>query len=376
MYKKIIGIVLCTILFSSSVLAENTVINAEETQVVEETNIYTLSLEEAIEIAKENNPQLKASIAKKEDNKIQLKAARETKAQYKDLNNIPITTAYELVYIKHGYYVHSYEKALELSDYEYKQIEAQISYNVTEKYYNLKNCEKLVDIAHNSYNLVLENYNNTKLSYELGLISKVEFDSANVSLLQAAFTLESYQNNYDIAKEDFKIALRKNNENCDFVLTSNLNVSDFETNLAEDLILAEKSRYDINSLKTNYELSKEYLDLTLGAATARKSAAQSSFITAEYNYTNNKSLILLGIKSSYNNISLSKNNVTLSEETLKLKKNAYEIAKVQFEQGMITNNELLSDLNDVYKAEVEYENAKLKYNLAVDKYKYDIQIGI
>lgn len=381
MLKKAIGIMLCTVMLSLNVFADETIdnlVNTEltEPQQTEEAKVYTLTLEEAIDIAINESPQLKASLAKKEDTKIQLKSAKETKSQYRELTNIPITTAYELVYIKNGYYVHSYEKALELADYEYKQIEAQIAYKVTEKYFTVKNCERLVEIAENSYNLVLENYNNAKLSYELGMISKNELDSAKVSLMQAEFTLESYKNNLDIAKEDFKISLRKNDENCDFVLTSNLTVTDFETNLSEDLVTAENSRYDIVSLKTNYELSKEYLDLTLGAATARKSAAQNSYITAEYNYTNNKSLILLGIKSSYNNISSTRNNVTLANENLNLKKNAYEIAKVQYEQGLITNTELLTSLINVYTAEVEYENSKLNYMLAADKYKYDIQIGI
>lgn len=382
MLKKVVGIVLSVILVSFSVYADETNdinvsdIEKDEINFVEEIKTYTLTLEDAINIALDNNPQLKACLAKKDDNKIQLDSAKETKAQYRDLKNIPISTAYELVYIKNGYYVHTYEKTLELSDYEYKQIESKIAYDVTQKYFNLKNCEKLVEIAQNSYNLVLENFNNANLSYNLGYISKSELDSAKVGLMQAEFALDSYKNNYDIAKEDFKISLRKNDENCNFILTSGIEVTEFETNLSEDLKVAENSRYDIASLKVNYELAKEYLDLTLGAATARKSAAQSSYITAEYNYTNNKSLILLSIKSSYNNISATRNNVKLSEEKLKLKKNTYEIAKIQYEHGLITNSELLTSLNDVYSAEVEYENTKLNYILAVDKYKYDIQIGI
>lgn len=378
MLKKITAILFCfMMILSVSYASEITDIDdATKTDFIPINNTYTLTLEEAINMALDNNPQLNACLEKKEDTRIQLKAARETKSQYRELSNIPISTAYELVYIKNGYYVHTYEKALNLADYEYKQIEAQIAYKVTEKYFNLKNCEKLVEIAENSYNLVLNNYKNASLSYELGMISKSELDSANLSLLQAGFTLEQYKDNYDIAKEDFKIALNKNGEQCNFLLTDTLDVTDFSSNLSDDLIMAENSRYDIAALKMNYELAKEYLDLTLGAATARKSAAKSSFITAEYNYSNNKSLILLGIKSSYNNIKSSRNNVELAFETLKLKKNAYEIAKIQYDQGLITNIDLLSTLNNVYTSEVEFENAKLKYRLSVDKYKYDITIGI
>ena len=233
-----------------------------------------------------------------------------------------------------------------------------------------------MEISQSSYDLVLTNYNNASLSYELGVVSKSELDSAYVSLLQAKFSLQVTKDNYTIAEEDFKISLNKNNEICKFVLTDTLDITEFSTNLEQDLIVAENSRYDITSLKANYDLAKEYLDLTLGAAVTRKSSAKSSFITAEYNYTNNKALILLGIKSSYNNITASRNNVTLASETLKLKKNAYNIATIQYEHGLITNIELLTAMNNMYVAEVEFENAKLKYRLSVDKYKYDVEIGI
>ncbi|MEE1042833.1 MAG: TolC family protein [Clostridia bacterium] len=378
MLKKSILLFLCLTMMSMYVFASDSVTTNSDTSInFGDVTIYTLTLDDAINIALNDNPQLNASIVKKQNNKAQLQSARDTKAGYGDIKEINISAGYELNYIKNSYYIHLYQNAVKLSDYEYKQIEAQISYNITEKYFNLKNAEKLVEISKNSYQLVKENYDASLLSYELGLIAKTDLDNVMVGLMQAEFALNNYTNNYEIAKEDFKIALRKNNENCDFVLTSSIDVIEYETNLENDLVNAENSRYDIMSLKSNYELSKEYFQLTnLPENTARYTSAYNNYITAEYNYTNNKALILLGVKSGYNNIYSTRNSVTLAEMTLNLKKNAYEIAKVKFEHGMITNTELLSALNDVYLAEVEYENSKLKYILAVDKYKYDISIGL
>ena len=157
MIKKIVCVLFCFILLSTVVYADEktTTIDVINMGTKENIIVYTLSLDDAIKMALTNNPQLNASIVKKEDTKIQLKAARETKADYRDLKNIPITTAYELVYIKNGYYVHTYENMLKLADYEYKQLEAQIAYKVTEKYYNLKNYERLLEISQSSYDLVL-----------------------------------------------------------------------------------------------------------------------------------------------------------------------------------------------------------------------------
>jgi len=376
MIKKSIASILCFVMISLNVFADGTEVSSSKT-LVGETIIYTLTLEQAIDMALDNNPQLNACLVRKQNNKTQLAAARDTKAGYRDVKEIFVSAGYEVNYIRNGYYVHLYQDAVNLSDYEYKQIEAQITYNITQKYFTLKNYEKLLEIAKDSYDLVKKNYDTASLSYELGLIAKTDLESVKVSLLQAEYNLKSYTDTYEIAKEDFKIALRKNNENCDFVLTSNLNIVDFQTNLLEDLVKAENSRYDILSLKSNYERSKEYYELTnLPENTARFTSAFSNYITAEYNYTNNKALILLGIKSSYNNISSTYNNAILTEQNFKLKENAYEIAQIKYEQGLITNTELLTALNELYNAEVNFENAKLNYVLAVDKYKYDIQIGL
>jgi len=102
MIKKIICVFFCFILLSTSVYAEKETTTADINVVKTEEaiKVYTLSLDDAIKMALTDNPQLNACLEKKEDTRIQLKSARETKADYRDLKNIPITAAYELVYIK------------------------------------------------------------------------------------------------------------------------------------------------------------------------------------------------------------------------------------------------------------------------------------
>ena len=72
---------------------DGTTVETEET-----IKVYTLSLDDAIKMALTDNPQLNACLEKKEDTKIQLKSARETKADYRDLKNIPISSATPYLY--------------------------------------------------------------------------------------------------------------------------------------------------------------------------------------------------------------------------------------------------------------------------------------
>lgn len=373
MFKKVVLFFVIFCLSVSFVAADE---NIKENET--ETEINTLTLDEAIALAVEGNPSLNACEIKKDNYKTQLSAAYIQKSSYKN-NSVKIyaSSGYDAIYIKNGYYVDLYESQIELCDYEYEQIKSTLAYNVTQKYFNLKNCEKLLNIAKNSYNLVSESYNNAETSYNLGLIPKYDLDSTAINLKKAQNAVSLYENNLNIAKEDFKIAIRKNNEDYDFVLTDEIKCEDFDTDLSADLTTAEKSRYDILGLKSQYELSKKYLDITaLPSNTARYTDAYSKFITAEYNYTNNKDLILLGVKTAYNSIFSAKNDMDTANDNLLLVNDAYNIAKIKYEQGMITSNELTNALNNISQAEIELENAKLTYELAVKKYQYEISIGL
>ena len=375
MFKKVVSIIICTMMVSLSVYADGD--DTTETVDSAEPAVYTISLADCINMATTENPQLEACDIKKENYETQLSAAKITKSNYKDNRTVYVSSGYEVTYIRGGYYVDSFQSALDLCDFERRQIESTLAYNATQKYFNYKNCMKLVDIASKSYDLAAENYNSMKLSYDLGLVSQNELDNAQLSLKRAEYIVQSYNNNCNLALDDLKIALRKNNEDCTLVLTDEIECGDYEGDLNADLVTAENSRYDINSLKSNYELKKKYLDLTgLPSTSAKYTSAYSDFITAEYNYTNNKDLILLGVKSSYNSISSAKNDLDIANDNLNLKNSAYNIAKIKYDQGMITNMELMSAMNDVSQAEIELENAKLTYKLAVEKYKYEISIGL
>ncbi|MBR0278195.1 MAG: TolC family protein, partial [Clostridia bacterium] len=324
-----------------------------------------------------DNPQLKTCEIKKSNYEIQLDAAEYSAATYRKTRTVLVSSGYEVTYVKGGYYVLSAQEAIKLSDMEYEQVKSKIAYDTTEKYFNYKSAVKLVELMNKSYELIENNYNSAKLSYDLGLISKSELDNAALSVKQALYTLESYKDNCELAKENLKIILQKNNEDCELILTDEISSGEYDFNLENDLVTASEKRYDINSLKSNYILAEKYYDLTdLPENSAKYYSAMSNYITAKYNYTRNKDLILLGVRSTYNNISAAKNNLDLKIDTLSIKNDNYSIANVKYEQGMITNIELTSALNDAAQAEIDVENAKLAYKLALEKYHYEVVIGL
>ena len=104
--------------------------------------------------------------------------------------------------------------------------------------------------------------------------------------------------------------------------------------------------------------------------------AYSDMISKENQYNSAKDGIELAIRSSYNSILSNKSTLNIAERTCDMAKREYEASKLRYELGMITNLELTDKIYDLYEAEVSLSQAKVNYTMSVEKYKYDITIGL
>lgn len=340
-------------------------------------NTYTLTLDEAINMAFEDNPQIKVLEIEQESNRINLTAAKQTKKAYKNFSDVSVSN-YELIYVKNGYYVDMYEMLIDLNPKKIEQAKEQIKYNVTESYYNYKIATALCDIAANAYELANENLDNVAKRYELGMIAQIDLDNAKLSVESVKNTYDTYMRNADIAKDNLKIQLQLNNEDCEFNLTDEIHYEEFSANAEEDIKKAMDSRYDVSALKMNYQMAHKYFDYTegLGESVAKYHTAYSDLVSKEYSYTNNSKLIALSIKSCYNNVLNSADSLATAEKSADIAKQRYDINKVKFESGMITNSELTQSLNDYLSENIKLENAKLSYKMAVEKYRAEVSVGL
>ncbi len=355
---------------------------AEETA-QEEYKEYNLSLEGAIELALTDNPQLIANEFNQKANKININsvaisksaAKRTTKAMGKF--GIMTTTTIDEICLREGYYVTAAKVQHELSVIERDRIIAGISYNVTNAYYNVVLMDMLVAAAKNSYSLAIENKSLVDAQYEQGFVPQMSYDNAGISVDAAKSKLEAYELNRDIAMRNLKNQLNVEPD-CTIYLTDGIEISEFSSDVDADVISAMETRYDIIGAKKAYELSAEYFDLT-GAFTENSAVyntAYADMLNKEFQYNSAKDGIELAIRASYNTIISNHAAMGISERTCDMAKREYDAAKLQYELGMITNLELTDKIYSLYEAEVSLSQAKLNYTMAVEKYKYDITIGL
>ncbi|MBQ6998451.1 MAG: TolC family protein [Clostridia bacterium] len=363
-------------LLVTSLLCFSCFLNCAYAQEAVMPNTYTLTLDEAVNMALEDNPQIKVLEIEQESNRINLLSAQLTKKNYK---NYPVSVSnYDLIYIKNGYYVDMYKMLIDLNPKKIEQAQAQIKYNVTESYYNYKIAETLCDIAADAYELAKENLDNVAKRYELGMIAQIDFENAKLSVDSVKNTYDTYVRNAGLAKDNLKIHLQLDDENCEFILTDDIDYEEFSANADEDIKKAMDSRCDVSALKMNYKMAQKYFDYTegLGETTAKYHTAYSDFVAKEHSYTNNSKLIALSVKSCYNNVLNCADSLATAEKSADIARQRYDINKVKFESGMITNSELTQSLNEYLSENVKLENAKLNYKMAVEKYRAEISVGL
>lgn len=345
-------------------------------------NTYTLTLEDAIKLAMTDNPQLIANEYSQNANKINIKmAASNRSAVKKSMAQVPLAlsqaTTIEQLCARNGYYVSAAEVQYDLSVLEKDKITASIGYNVTNAYYNVVLIDMFVNAAKDSYTLAINNKKVVDAQYEQGLVSKLIYDNAGISVDAAKCELEAYELNRDIAMRNLKNLLNvKTHDNV--ILVDKIEIQEFTSDVEADVKSALETRYDIIGAKKAFELAAEYLNISdaFTISSAVYNTAYADFTNREYQYKSAREGIELAIRSEYNTIVTTHSSMKIAERTCNMHLAEYEAAKVQYDLGMITNLELTDKINNLYKSQISYSQAKLNYRMAVEKYKYDITIGL
>ncbi len=343
----------------------------------EESNaplIYILTLEDAIDMALTNNQQLVACQVKKDAAETSLSVA---KTEQYAAKKSPFAIN-ELIYVKNGYAVAAQEMQIRLADAEYQQLTNRISYQVTEKYFQIKLAEQLVLIHENGVQMAEENQQLVSTQLTLGMVSELEAANAEIQVKRTSLALEDARRNLALAKEDFKIALGLSGP-CDFSLTDTVTMEEYLPDAATDIPKAMETRYDVAALREVAKLDELYFTITkkiTAENTANYKNAESTYLQSKYNYDSNSRLIGLSIQASCNNIASTKGNLEIAELSLNVKQREYDTAKLKFEMGMITNLELVKTQTELLQCQTELESAKLSYKLAVEKYQYEITYGV
>jgi len=387
MRKRFLALTVCGALIAGAMpsMAENEIKaaavleNAEIVKAAEEKTEYTLSLEDAINMALKDNPQFISLDIKVKNAEAQENYARRDMKDMLDYKRpIKLPENLNMILVRRGYVYEGAKVATETAKLERTKAENALAYDITQKYFNVKLLERGVVSAKESYDLSLKNKQAMDTQFELGMVSELEKTEIDILTDEVKNAYETQVMNLELAMEALRIALQIENSNVSLKLTDDIDFTEFTGNIEEGIEDAINNRYDLYALKRNCDLSLLYRDIAklCGETSSQYSDANNNVVQAEYTYTNTKKLIALSVRSSFNAIKNAQMNISVNEKRLELRKKQSEAARLKYELGMIGNTEYIQAVNNVYAQQTAYESALLTYKLAVEKYGYEISLGL
>lgn len=368
MKKKLLSV----LLVFSILISLGSIAFAEES----DSSTYVLTLDEAIKLALANDP------AYKNFDSAELNAQKQLDKAYRDqrelTGSIRLPAGIANVAVKQGYYIEQAKIGKETTKRSKLQYESKTAYLITQSYYNVKLAEDMAETTRSAYELALKNKKSIDLQFSLGMVSQLDVNKAAYTVNETKAQLDKNERTLALAIKSFATSLFIEETDAKFVLTDEIVYEEFKASLTEDTAKAIDNRLDLYQLKSVYSQAEKYTNVTalLGQTSAQHSDAVQSKLSAETNYKNAVRQTDIFINSTYNAVLDAYDALKLAKENYSIRQQEYDISVIQYDIGMITNEQLISSMNLATSSKIQLDNAKLTYKLAVEKYNYEIAIGL
>lgn len=352
-------------------------LSGTHTASAQDKKVYKLSLQEAIDMALQEDPAFMSADVKIQDAERQLIQARKN---HKDMQGVAVRVSQGIssFALQRGYYVKQAEIGVESAKREKEQKISNSAYSLTQQYYGVKLSERVLESAKTALSMATDNLSTLQMQFSMGLVAENDVENAKLSVKRAEASLNQLERNLKLAQMSLAASLYIEDEEFELILTDDIEYQEFTADLADDTKKAMETRYDVFMLDSALSQAEFMLDISdlYGLSSAEYSSAKAALIQSEVTSRYSKKMIGISINSSYNAILDARDNVLIAEDNLLLKQKDYNVAKIQYDLGLITNTQLTAVMNNVTTAQTELDNAKLTYKLAVIRYGYEITVGL
>ncbi len=326
--------------------------------------IVELTLEDAINIALENNPNIEDAKLNLEQSKINYDkenysiSKNKSKLEENSIEYLEQVTKKEV----------SNNLSWEIAQKEYKNIINEQTKKVEELYFDVLHAQENVTIKEETLKLV-ENFNEKiKKEFSVGIASQTDVTSSELDYEKAQKDLNIAKNMLEIVKMNLNSILGSNIIN-DVVLTDELDYREFEEiNITEVIGQALKNRVDVLKAQLSYEVAKVEMEIVASKypdIVFEYKEKEAILNEAEQNLENIKNIVQLDVTNKYLDFIEKEYSIKSIEKSIELLQKEFESITLKYNLGIVV-------LTDVQQAQIKLKSEKLllvkailDYNIAV-----------
>ena len=384
-----------------------------------------LGLEDAIQMAFENNRSLKQSIANVDVARWNLSTARRqqgpTLTWQGTANRIGGDTYEAQNYddylfgnvLQSGYSLDTTGKlkhnrrsagyGLNAADLTLENTKQAVKLTTTQAYYQLLEYRNLIEVSQEAVDTLQEHLNNVNAQYRVGTVAKSDVLASEVQLADAQQSLVNSQNNYDVAMATLNNIIGLPSDTLLNVKDS-LQYTPYDLNLDDCTVYALDNRpdgivadYEVEQAKESVEIAKAGYRPDVSAALSKTISGDNAFdndradqwtagLSASWNIFDNgvthsgietakaslrakeeaaaasKEQIQLDVRQQYLSLLAAEKNIHTTSKAVEQAEEDYKIAQVRYSAGVDTNLSVMDAQEKLTSARTNYYTALYNYN--------------
>ncbi|NPV26652.1 MAG: TolC family protein [Firmicutes bacterium] len=330
--------------------------------------VVTLSLEQSIDLALANNPEVIQAKLDRDKASVDLDSAIDA-ARKIDEN----PGSYEKALVKEVN-PKICESALRIAGKVYEIKLNSIRLSAEKAYYDVLKARRAVEIKEAALKRAEEQLRQARLNYQVGTVARNDVLSAEVQVAQAKAELTAARNQKDYVEMTFNKTLGTDLKK-PFNLSSQFSYEPIEVDL--DRVLAEQVDNQLSVIQARENLSSAKLKLACAGKYWAPNVYTYQLVKievdkAEIKYNQAVKDATLQIYQAYNTLQAAKDMVEMYQKAVEQAKESARLTNLRYQVGLATSLETINASLALSQAEDKALQAIYDYNLAKAKFKYNL----
>lgn len=269
-----------------------------------------------------------------------------------------------------GYYVDAADTQLAIAERNLKIQENSLKTDVRNAFYSYLNTKNKTELAKTALESAREKENFAKARQESGVISALDYQSFQLSVLNS-------QNALNQAIRNEEDSLRSLKDLLNFPEDQTLSASGSFTAEApaylapEEAVPLSRTQNTYKNLSDAQTLAKNRWDRAQGyyfPNQSEYSVEKANFEQSDAEFQSNVRGLVTGIHSAYNGLLTLKENIEYLERSVELLSTNTQAMYLRYEMGMVTANDYLDAEQKLFETKNSLLDLKLTYYTSIQKY--------
>ncbi len=336
------------------------------------SKVILLNLQKSIDLALENNIDLKKQKIEVDKQKIASRKADDAADKASDSDSGSYSGL-----LTEKFTPKQKEMLVEIAERNYEMQQESLGINVKESYYNILLKQNILNVREGSLESAKQQYEIAQAKFKQGLIAEYDALVAEVQFKTKENDWETAQRELTKAKMDFKQLLNIDIDQ-EIALTDDFILDAKEVFLEDRVAVALESRLDMIQARETEELYALNVELTGSYYTSNT----WTYKDASYQYEASKldleqqiAEVKLDVNKAYLDLQGAGEALEPAEKNVEQAKESLRIVNLRYESGLATSLEVLNAQNLLESTEQSYANAVFNYTMSVENFDFAVNHG-